>query len=181
MAVLPKLKRTLEIIVNLLMADSRLGDIRDETQFGVACLVAVEGGVDDMVGKGDGGDARVGLVYGTTDVDGEAGEVSKQGEAGEVSKEGKAGEVSKKGEVSLLLEEDSKLGDVGGGLLIADLRLGGVAGVVDKVMGIGLGETMVLMENVGPVSRGGMFATVAGAEHIHDLSELSGFLVNTFL
>ena len=149
----------------LLMVDSRLGDIGDETQSAVACRVAVtlEGGVDDVVGKEDGGVGRVGLGDGTTE------------------EEGKAGEASKEGAVRLLLVADSRLGEIGGGLLVTDLRLGEAAGVVVKEIDIVLGETMVLMENVGLVSRRGMFSPVAGAEHILDLSESSGFSMDTIL
>ena len=153
----------------LLMVDSRLGDIGDETQSAVACRVAVtlEGGVDDVVGKEDGGVGRVGLGEKMVD--------------GTTEEEGKAGEASKEGAVRLLLVADSRLGEIGGGLLVTDLRLGEAAGVVVKEIDIVLGETMVLMENVGLVSRRGMFAPVAGAEHILDLSESSGFSMDTIL
>ena len=62
----------------LLEADSRVGDIGDETRFGVACLmvVALEGGVEDV--------SRVGL--GETLVGGKAGEASKEGEVRELDK-----------------------------------------------------------------------------------------------
>ena len=148
----------------LLMVDSRLGDFGDETQSSVA--VTSEGGVDDVVGKEDGGVGRVGLGEKMVDA---------------TEEEGKAGEASKGGEVHLLLVVDSRLGEIGGGLLVTDLGLGEVAGVVVKEIDIVLGETMVLMENVGLVSRRGMFAPFAGAEHILDVSELSGILVDTIL
>jgi len=78
----------------LLVADSKLGDIGDETRFGVACFVAValDGGVEEVVDKDD-GFGRVGLgetmVGGTTEViqdDGKAGEASKEGEVRELDK-----------------------------------------------------------------------------------------------
>ena len=73
----------------LLVADSRLGDIGDETRFGVACLipVALEEGVDKE--DGDAPIARVGLVGGTTEAtqdEGKAGEDSKEGEVRELDK-----------------------------------------------------------------------------------------------
>ena len=79
----------------LLVADSRLGDIGEETRFGVACLVAValEGGVDVVVDKEGGIVGRVGLgetmLGGTTEViqdEGKAGEASKEAEVREFDK-----------------------------------------------------------------------------------------------
>ena len=78
----------------LLVADSRLGDIGDETRFGVACLmvVALEGGVGEVVDKEDGGVAapiaRVGLgqtLIGGTEVI-QTGEAPKEGEVRELDK-----------------------------------------------------------------------------------------------
>ena len=61
---------------DLLVADSRLGDIGDETRFGVACLmvVALEGGLGET------------LVGGTTEVI-QAGETSREGEVRELDKD----------------------------------------------------------------------------------------------
>ena len=61
---------------DLLVADSRLGDIGDETRFGVACLmvVALEGGLGET------------LVGSTTEVI-QAGETSREGEVRELDKD----------------------------------------------------------------------------------------------
>ena len=101
----------------LLVADSRLGDIGEETRFGVACLmvVALEGGLEEVVDKGDGGVdvpfARVGL--GETLVGG------KEGEVGELDtfKEGDADE-----SLVVLME---KVGEVvSGSCLLLDMDTG---------------------------------------------------------
>ena len=74
----------------LLVAGSRLGDIGDETRFGVACLLAMalEGGVAKEEGGVDVPVVRAGLkdtlVRGATED--KAGEASKEGELRELDK-----------------------------------------------------------------------------------------------
>ena len=84
----------------LLVADSRLGDIGEETRFGVACLVAValEGGVAEVVvdkegGCGDAFIASIGL--GETVVGGTTVVIQDEGKAGEASKEEEVRELDK--------------------------------------------------------------------------------------
>lgn len=83
----------------LLVADSRLGDIGEETRFGVACLVdvALEGGVEEVaVEEGGGGDAFIAIVgLGETVVGGTTDVMQDKGKAGEASTEGEVRELDK--------------------------------------------------------------------------------------
>ena len=113
----------------LLVADSRLGDIGDETRFGAACPVAValEGGVYDVVDKEGGGVGRVVLgetiLGGTTEV---------------IQDEGKAGEASKKVEVR---EYDKfNVGDADKSLVVLMEKMGEVVSGPCCLLDTGTGE-----------------------------------------